>query len=338
MSVPLDRADLLPSVLGEAVTIGRERGLAVADWFDGTGLTPDEVVGPTPPPVSLRQVHTVLRRAARALCGTPVGLLLGSQDMIASFGVLGLALRACTTLGEALALGVELHRSAGSLLEVTTEPCPPGIALVLHERHPDPELLALLCEEAVGSILVLARSLLGRSWSPVRIELGYPPPAYARRVEHLAGCPVLFDAPGHRIVVTADDLLRRLPTPHQATREVAAAAARRLMDHDDPTSGTVVAVERMLTAGLPNPPSMREIAVRLHLTERTLRRRLDEAGVGFAELRDRVRERYATSLLRESVLGVAEVGLRVGFSDGREFRRAYVRWTGMPPSRRRTER
>jgi transcriptional regulator GlxA family with amidase domain len=44
-----------------------------------------------------------------------------------------------------------------------------------------------------------------------------------------------------------------------------------------------------------------------------------------------VRAERALQLLQAGALSVAEVGSAVGFDDPREFRRAFKRWTGMPP-------
>jgi AraC-like DNA-binding protein len=81
---------------------------------------------------------------------------------------------------------------------------------------------------------------------------------------------------------------------------------------------------------------MGEVADRLHITERTLRRRLADSGYRFGEVRDRVRRQRATLLLRESDQPIGVIAAEVGFSDGREFRRAYARWTGKPPSAERS--
>jgi hypothetical protein len=39
----------------------------------------------------------------------------------------------------------------------------------------------------------------------------------------------------------------------------------------------------------------------------------------------------ALELLHAGQMSVAEIGIELGFSDPREFRRAFKRWTGMPP-------
>ncbi|MCV7038763.1 hypothetical protein BST36_07340 [Mycolicibacterium moriokaense] len=84
--------------------------------------------------------------------------------------------------------------------------------------------------------------------------------------------------------------------------------------------------------------TMASAAQQLHASERMLRRQLANAGEHFSTARDRVRERCATFLLRESKMTVEGIAHEVGFSDAREFRRANIRWTGHPPThhRRRT--
>ncbi|MEU4805692.1 helix-turn-helix domain-containing protein [Actinosynnema sp. NPDC023587] len=100
--------------------------------------------------------------------------------------------------------------------------------------------------------------------------------------------------------------------------------------------GVVAAVEALLNAHLQRPLTMTEIAARMHISERTSRRRLAEADDHFGAIRDRVRERRATALLRHSTLAILAVAAEVGFSDGREFRRAHRRWTGRTPLAART--
>jgi transcriptional regulator GlxA family with amidase domain len=80
---------------------------------------------------------------------------------------------------------------------------------------------------------------------------------------------------------------------------------------------------------------MADAAKRLHVTERTLRRQLADSGERFSAVRDRVRERRATFLLLESTLKVDAIAREIGFCDAREFRRAYIRWTGHPPTHQR---
>jgi AraC-like DNA-binding protein len=85
---------------------------------------------------------------------------------------------------------------------------------------------------------------------------------------------------------------------------------------------------------LPNgPPDAAEIARRMHMSRRTLQRRLSEEGTGFQELVDRVRADLARGYMRDPRIKLADVAYRLGFSDVSTFSRSFKRWTGESPGR-----
>ena len=94
-------------------------------------------------------------------------------------------------------------------------------------------------------------------------------------------------------------------------------------------------MERLLRSQLRQQPRLQDVARTLNLSERSLRRKLAESGRIFREIHDRVRAERALELLQAGALSVAEIGVELGFSDPREFRRAFKRWTGMPPQQAR---
>ncbi|MEU8122457.1 AraC family transcriptional regulator [Spirillospora sp. NPDC049024] len=328
----LNEAVIPPSVLVGLVEIGQGEGLPIVSWFAGTGLDPAVLLTSGTLKVSFRQASTILRRAMRAMPGKPLGMRVGGRDVLLLFGMLGVALRSCSTAKEALSLALELHQAAGSLLDVEAEAFGDTAALRFHERRPDPELIAFLCEEAMCSTLVLLRSMLGADWSPTRIELAYPAPPYAEEYRRFFRCPILFDAAANRMVYPGALLGLAFPTHSEPTRAAAIAACRGLLDLGTARSDITVTVETLLDQDLRRPLTMAEAARHLHITERTLRRQLAASGEHYSTIRDRVRERRATFLLLETALPVDAIAHEVGFSDAREFRRAYIRWTGHPPS------
>lgn len=316
------------------VEIGQSEGHPVARWFAGTGVDPAEILTSPSALVSFRQAATIVRRALRAMPDRAVGMQIGARDALLTFGMVGMAMRACTTVAEAVAVGSELHQAAGSLLDIEIEEFGTEFALRLHERHPEPDLVAFLCEEAFCSSLVVARAINGGTvaLSPSLLELSYPEPVYGREYRRFFGCPVTFGGSANRMIFPAEMLAARVPTQHQPTRAMAVDACRRLLGTSGPRPDIVVAVETLLMTNLRRTVTMAEAAESLYLTERTLRRQLAAAGESFAAIRDRVREKRATLLLAESTLSVGAIAAEVGFSEPREFRRAYRRWTGRPPS------
>lgn len=78
-------------------------------------------------------------------------------------------------------------------------------------------------------------------------------------------------------------------------------------------------------------PRIDEAADRLHMTKRTLIRKLRAEGTSYQELKDLVRRDRAIFLLNERSLTVSAVAEAVGFSDPATFARSFRSWTGVSP-------
>ena len=78
-------------------------------------------------------------------------------------------------------------------------------------------------------------------------------------------------------------------------------------------------------------PSANDIAEGLHLTRRTLMRKLSDEGSSFQQIKDLIRRDRAIYLLTNQSLGVARIAQKVGFSDAAVFARAFKAWTGQTP-------
>ncbi|MGW2020326.1 AraC family transcriptional regulator ligand-binding domain-containing protein [Streptomyces sp. NPDC001927] len=327
----LSVAVIPPSVLLGLIEVARAEGCATQNWFAGSGLT-EEILGRPETRVSYRQTAAIVGRALQVLDG-PVGLRVGTRDPLFSFGMLGIALRSSETVGDAALAASELHQAAGSLTDVEIERLGPEVGFRLHQRHPDPALVAF--EEAFASTLLLARTLLGPDFAPSRLQLGYTVQrdralAYARFFQ----CPIEYEADAHRMLLPAGLLDVRLSTYNEANRVLALEACRRQLDEKGPDD-LIATLEMMLAERLRRPLTMAQAAERLAITERQLRRRLTDAGTRFSAIRDRVREHRATALLTGSGLPIGAIAEEVGYTDAREFRRAYIRWTGRTPSQAR---
>jgi AraC-like DNA-binding protein len=79
-------------------------------------------------------------------------------------------------------------------------------------------------------------------------------------------------------------------------------------------------------------PNFEAVAERLHMSTRTLRRRLRDQGVGYMDLLNMARRRDALSLLERPVLEVAQIAQMLGYADPANFTRAFRQWTGLTPS------
>ncbi|WP_107655912.1 AraC family transcriptional regulator [Nocardia suismassiliense] len=326
-------ATIPPVLLTRLCDVAAESGVDTASWFAGTGVLPERLDLPQTW-VSYRQATAIIRRAVRALPEGPIGLTVGARNAAVGYGLLGFAMRSCRTVADATAVGFQLRRLIDSLLDIELSSDGELSTIQYFERIPDPELVRFLCEQAMAAAMSFARSLLGDDTDPVRIRLSYPEPAYAADYRRFFRCPIEFDCAVNELVFPTQRLETRLPTYSEASRSAALDACRQL-GGDDTRQDIVVSVESILAENLRSALSMAQVADRLFVTERTLRRHLHAAGEKFSDIRDRVRQRHALFLVRETGATITQIAVRTGYRDVREFRRAYVRWNGEPPSRTR---
>ena len=78
-------------------------------------------------------------------------------------------------------------------------------------------------------------------------------------------------------------------------------------------------------------PSLDEAADRLHMSPRTLHRRLEEEGTSFRAIKDGLRRDLAISQLSHSDKSVLDIALDLGFAEASAFHRAFKKWTGARP-------
>jgi len=79
-------------------------------------------------------------------------------------------------------------------------------------------------------------------------------------------------------------------------------------------------------------PAQEEIAKQLHLSTRTLRRRLKEEGTSYNQVVDSTKKSIALDLVENSTLSVSLVAESLGYFETTNFNRAFKRWTGMSPT------
>lgn len=84
--------------------------------------------------------------------------------------------------------------------------------------------------------------------------------------------------------------------------------------------------------------TLSDAARAMHMTPRTLMRRLDADGTSFQSIKDALRRDIAIRDLQAGRKSIQAIAQDVGFSSAANFHRAFLRWTGSTPSAyRRTQ-
>lgn len=273
---------------------------------------------------------------ARDISGrADLGLIVGAGQTVTSWGVLGLAMLSASSLELAVRTGMTYRALAGALTDIETRVGASGLSLVV---RPYPELASVerfVVEELFASVVGLLRVALGPAIA-VRAEFAFAAPQDPALARELFGDGVRHDREVSSLILSRRLLDRPLPTTdplcHRRMTELldAQLAARRGVH------GLVGQVEDHVRGRLAMVPTMARTAAVLHLSERTLRRRLAEAGTTFQGIVDAVRRERAYVMLINSDSSLPAIARACGLGDERSLRRAVQRWFGRSASALRT--
>lgn len=214
------------------------------------------------------------------------------------------------------------------------------VTLHVSYLRPDDPLRPYLMELLLMGIVVMTGQILDHSQAGTEVLIANPEPAYYAGFATRLPVPVRYDQPDYaiRIPRALMEAPLRLANPSAAAMAREACErelqARRLTREDALTAR----VRSLLVQSEDRLPTLEEVASALHVSTRTLKRRLQEEGRNYRALVDHVLEMRATQMLQEEGLSVSEVAFRLGYNDVSNFSRAFRRWTGQSPSDFRKER
>ncbi len=190
-------------------------------------------------------------------------------------------------------------------------------------------------EYSLLALLTLCRWLVRRNLCALAAEFCGATPANAQPYHRAFGCPLRFDSPVDRILLSAADLDAAIPSHSDSM-----LAVHERMINDRLTrlgnASTSLQVRQQVILLLPKgEPRREDIARNLALSDRTMRRKLLAENTSFQQLLDDVRRELAEKLLLDMHLPLAEIPCRLGFADQSNFFRACKRWFGATPGQLR---
>ncbi|MDM0114972.1 AraC family transcriptional regulator [Variovorax sp. J22R133] len=312
-------------------------GVGAEALFSGTGITPKSIVD-SQARISHRQ-KIALFENVRTLTPEPaVALLAGQRQRMSDMGVFGYAILSSATFAEAIEFGMRHLRLAGPVLEKSFRVEGDLAIFEGHEYAALGPLLPVATEFWFSSIQAMLSRTLDRPFEARRLLLPYAPPEHAHRYEEILRCAVEFDAPMMQWEFDASLLPLPLPAANPIMAEVSAAFCGRMLEEVEGEQPLVKSIKEACLNSVGGIPRAEQMAERLHLSTRTLHRRLVEAGTSYQEIIDGVRSRLAIEFLERTDLSADEIAERVGFSDVSNFRKAFRKWTGQTTTFYRTRR
>lgn len=311
-----------------------ERGISAAALLNGAALAPT-LLEDSQARMSPAQWTLLVMRAQTLTQDPALGYEYGLRMRPTVHGVLGYAAMSAATLRQAQEISARYARlrQAGFTFEFS-EDARDG-SLIVRERQPVPLLRQFFLENILLGIARATAVLLGRDLLDIpglEICFDYPQPAYHQN--WAARLPATrFRQADNRVRLPQHYLSQRpvLADP-LASRDAIALCERELALAADQEADITQRVRAELRLGGEGYPDLTQVAERLCVSTRTLKRKLQRHGSSFLLLLEECRRRDAQQLLEHSALSVQAVATRLGYGNPANFSRAFSKWTGESPS------
>jgi AraC-like DNA-binding protein len=311
-------------------------GIASEELLAGTGLTLADLESPQ---VRVRtDTLVMLSERTRELTGEPgIGFYMGLQKRLSMYGFLGFAAMSASTLREAIELFVRYSPAVTTALRLELSVWGDSAHLLVEEKVD----LGSAHDIGLFSLLVgmrtLTEAMTGRQSSAGSVDVPIARPGYFGRFAHLLP-GARFGQARTAFHFEASALDTALVTPDRSALNLAKEACEQQL--------TALGFDRSLSARVRrmavSDDGFRRIDVvarSLHLSTRTLKRRLMDEGVTYSALLDGERHKRALTMVSVTDLPLEEVAHRLDYSSFANFARAFRRWTGESPAQyRRSQR
>ncbi|XBB67348.1 AraC family transcriptional regulator ligand-binding domain-containing protein [Nocardioides sp. WV_118_6] len=271
-----------------------------------------------------------LLRLGMDLTGEPgLGYEIGLRSTVTSHGVMGFGLLTSATLREAIELGVEYSAVRLPMLTLGLVLDGDQAAVDVRETRPVGDVRQCLFELFLTGLARMTPVLTGHGQHDVELWFdGLEPEHFARYRARLP--PVRFGTGVNQVRFPVGRLEEPIDTANALAARVAQAELAEERCRIGLTDDVVARVQALLgsrAAGF----GLDAVAAAMHMSTRTLKRRLHAAGTTFHDLSTDARRTEALHLLRGSALAVDEIARLLGYADASSFVRAFKRWTGRTP-------
>src|SRR2546428_9373953 len=280
--------------------------------------------------VSTEEFFALHRGIAEASNDQGLGLKLGTEERLERYDPVKIAAISARSFRDAIQR-VSRYKQLTCpeeirVVERGNESAVQFVWLLAHEKEPP-----LLVEVCFAWIVAMAHRGIGRPLSPKRVEFQRAP-AHREMYETHFRCPVKFKADQNALVFSKADMelpfitynadLLAIVAP-QLEAELTQQLAQKTF------SEQAKGILKQLLAG--QRPGIQDLARELHLSTRTLQRRLSEQGITFQRLLEEARRELARHYLLHSSRELNETAYLLGYEDANSFFRAFHHWEGTTP-------
>lgn len=311
----------------------QELGVDPIACLENTGIDHGDLSRPTAQISTAQEIQAIdnFVRLAPTILG--LGVAVGSRMHVHAFGIWGFALLTSPTVRAAIHTSIEYVKLSFVIAEITLREAGDKAQLEFNMADlPATTHRFILERHAVVGMTFIKELIQDQDFQGFEIETSDGDPVYTRALAELIGTPVLGAMPRQALTFPSAILDRPLPKSDPVTRQYCLDQCKAVLEQ---VNGALPEwsqrVRDAVVEGIGSEQKIEDVAGKLAVTERTLRRRLTEEGTSFRDLYTDVRMALAHELLTSAGLNVETVAWRVGYAETASFVRAFAKKFGKTP-------
>jgi AraC-like DNA-binding protein len=312
--------------------------------LENRGIQPERVIERklySPDPVPTRYERMPLQEQERLyleildLTGDEaLGVHLGEHLLPAHLGALGHAWLASSSLETALRRAQRYGHMLNESIQVELAERPGELKLAVVFREPT-RCMELRADFQLSGVVTLCRAMVGREFAPSSVRLRRTEPANRRPWDDFFGTEVRFGAAENALCIPTA-VARRSSTGSNPTlvalhEEVIERQLAQLRRESIGNRARFEIIDSLASGGV----NESHVAEALHLSTRSMHRKLRAEGLTFSGLVRDVRRSLALKYIEEPGYSITEIAFLLGYADTSAFSRAFRSWFGRSPTEAR---
>lgn len=315
------------------VELGTDHGLTVEDCLRDTGI--EQLAIKTPgAEVTAAQEMQLVRNIVTLLDDQPgLGLEAGMRTHITTHGVFGLAVLASPTTRAAGEVAMRYFALMTSFSNAWHVYQGDEMFLYVDDSEIPEDIRAFLGERDVAALLTNWFLCFGQPPPVVRAEVAHEQAWRLKPILDQFEIPmVIREHPPQLAVFDTTGFDDPLPQASPLTAALFEEQCADLLARRGLQNGIAGSVREVLLHRVNNRVSQEDVAATLHMSLRTMRRRLADEGTSYRRLCVETYGTLAEELLSTG-LTVEDVAYRMGYSGAPSFSNAFKQWRGVSPGR-----
>jgi AraC-like DNA-binding protein len=253
------------------------------------------------------------------------------------FRALGLLMLTTDTLESGLLKLGQYAPMVSNSVTIHVEQTPDLIGFCINPIH-GVDISVMAVDSFYGTLVAFANQLGAQPDCIERLELLRQKPASPSKWELFFNAPILFNAKQNCLWVKREKLNNSAVMGDEKMAAYNESVVQNYVKELETESFSNKVKHLVLAQLEKGEPSINDIAEQLKVTDRSLRRHLQEENTSYRDILQQCRMGMAEHYLLKTDLSITDIALRLGFADASNFTRAFSRWFNKSPSQFRSDR